>query len=136
MTSEQKDLASQQKDMKRQLIAVVLADDVNTGSCIDMLQGHLTGQLSSALVEALIQEFKNYNDDVEKLMKLLNDKIDSDIMLINNLGIYKDGVQGNKNYVLGAGYEMSTLATCQHYIIMMILDRNIILKKNPGNLRK
>ena len=35
--------------MTRRHIAVVLADDVNTGSCKDMLQGYLTGQLSSAL---------------------------------------------------------------------------------------
>ena len=51
-----------------------------------MLQGYLTGQLSSALgayqVEALRREFKSYTDEVEKSMKLLNDKIDSDIMLI------------------------------------------------------
>ena len=86
LASQHKVLASQHKDMTRRHIAVVLADDVNTWSCKDMLQGYLTGQVLSVFgayqVEALIQEFKSYTDDVEKSMKLLNDKIDSDIMLI------------------------------------------------------
>ena len=68
------------------LIAAALADDVNTGSCKDMLQGYLTGQLSSALgayqVEALRREFKSFTDVIEKSMKLFKDKIYADMKAI------------------------------------------------------
>ena len=57
--------------------------DVNTGNCKDMLQGYLTGQLSSALgayqVEALRREFKSFTDVIEKSIKLFKDKIDTDL---------------------------------------------------------
>ena len=100
-------------------------------------------------------------------MKLFKDKINSDIMLVKiqdsaiknicflntrsflffcsfliRLGIYKDGVQGNKNYVLEVGYEMSTLSGYMSTLynhdvpLAVCLVRNNILKKNPGNLRK
>ena len=96
-------------------------------------------------------------------MKLFKDIIYSDIMLVKiqdsgiflntrsflflcsfliRLGIYKDGVQGNKNYVLGVWYEMSTLSgymcTLNNHDdpLAVCLVRNVILKKNPGNLRK
>ena len=60
--------------------------DVNTGSCKDMLQGYLTGQLSSALgayqVEALRREFKSFTDVMEKSMKMFKDKIDNDMKAV------------------------------------------------------
>ncbi|XP_078329472.1 uncharacterized protein LOC144624078 [Crassostrea virginica] len=137
--------------------------DVNTGSCKDMLQGYLTGQLSSALgayqVEALKREFKSFTDVMEKSMKMFKDQIDNDMKAVKDAGnssvvytrwgkktcpsnaelvfsgytggsshlhtgaavdplclprdpewaIYRDGVEGNKNYVYGAEYQTSTL---------------------------
>ena len=57
--------------------------EVNTGSCKDMLQGYLTGQLSSALgtyqVEALRREFKSFTDVTEKAMKMFKEEIDADM---------------------------------------------------------
>ena len=57
--------------------------DVNTGSCKDMLQGYLTGQLSSALgayqVEALRREFKSFTDVMEKSMKVFKEQINNDM---------------------------------------------------------
>ncbi|XP_062576176.1 uncharacterized protein LOC134238063 [Saccostrea cucullata] len=47
--------------------------ETQTGSCKDMLQGYLTGQLSSALganqVEALRREFKSFTEDFMKKFK-------------------------------------------------------------------
>ena len=60
--------------------------DVNTESCKDMLQGYLTGQLSSALgayqVEALRREFKSFTDVIENSMKMIKEKIDTDMKTI------------------------------------------------------
>ena len=60
--------------------------DVNTGSCKDMLQGYLTGQLSSYLgayqVEALRREFKSFTDVMENSMKLFKDKINTDLKAV------------------------------------------------------
>ena len=60
--------------------------EVNTGNCKDMLQGYLTGQLSSALgayqVEALRREFKSFTDVMEKSMKLFKEKINTDLKAV------------------------------------------------------
>ena len=60
--------------------------EVNTGSCKDMLQGYLTGQLSSALgayqVEALKREFKSFTDVMENSMKMFKDQIDNDMKAV------------------------------------------------------
>ena len=60
--------------------------NVNTKSCKDMLQGYLTGQLSSALgayqVEALRREFKSFTDVIENSMKMFKEKIDTDMKTI------------------------------------------------------
>ncbi|XP_078310678.1 uncharacterized protein LOC144618480 [Crassostrea virginica] len=62
--------------------------EVNTGSCKDMLQGYLTGQLSSALgayqVEALRREFKSFTDVIEKSMKDFKKKIYADRELVKD----------------------------------------------------
>ena len=59
--------------------------ETNTGSCKDMLQGYLTGQLSSALgtyqVEALRREFKSFTDIMEKSMKTLKEEVQADIKI-------------------------------------------------------
>ena len=60
--------------------------EVNTGSCKDMLQGYLTGQLSSALgafqVEALKREFKSFTDVMEKSFDLFKNKIGTDMKTV------------------------------------------------------
>ncbi|XP_034330867.1 uncharacterized protein [Magallana gigas] len=65
------------------LLVVVTQAETNTGSCKDMLQGYLTGQLSSALgayqVEALRREFKTFTDVVEKSMTEFKEKIESKV---------------------------------------------------------
>ena len=64
------------------MLTTVLADG-NTGSCKDMLQGYLTGQLSSALgvyqVEALRREFKSFTDVIENSIKMFKEKINTDM---------------------------------------------------------
>ena len=59
--------------------------EANTGSCKDMLQGYLTGQLSSALgtyqVEALRRELKSFTDILVKSMKTLKEEIQADIKI-------------------------------------------------------
>ncbi|XP_062603270.1 short-chain collagen C4-like [Saccostrea cucullata] len=68
--------------------------DAQTGSCKDLLQGYLTGQLSSALgvyqVEALRREFKSFTDIIEKSMKKFKEEV--------NASMQDDG-RGNKNIV-------------------------------------
>ena len=60
--------------------------DVKSGSCKDMLQRYLTGQLSSALgayqVEALKREFKSFTNVIEKSMQRFKDKIDTDMKAV------------------------------------------------------
>ena len=60
--------------------------DVITGSCKDMLQGYLSGQLSSALgayqVEALRREFKSFTDVMEKSLELFKNEIGTDIKTV------------------------------------------------------
>lgn len=54
-----------------------------TGSCKDMLQGYLTGQLSSALgayqVEALRREFKSFTNVIEKTIKELKENVETEV---------------------------------------------------------
>lgn len=55
----------------------------NAESCKNMLQGYLTGQLSSALgayqVDALRREFKSFTDVVEKSIKELRENMNSTV---------------------------------------------------------
>lgn len=64
------------------LLVVVTQAETNTGSCKEMLQGYLTGQLSSALgtyqVEALRKEFKSFTDVIEKSMRELKENMKSE----------------------------------------------------------
>eukprot|EP00105_Crassostrea_gigas_P005350 XP_011418913.1 PREDICTED: short-chain collagen C4 isoform X2 [Crassostrea gigas] len=64
------------------LVAATLAE-TNTGSCKDMLQGYMTGQLSSALgayqVEALRREFKSFSDVIEKSINEFKENIKSEV---------------------------------------------------------
>lgn len=66
------------QEMKLILFLVIFAvaqSEENSGSCKDVLQGYLTGQLSSALgayqVEALRREFKSFTDVMEKSIRNL-----------------------------------------------------------------
>lgn len=65
------------------LLVAVTQAETNTGSCKDMLQGYLTGQLSSSLgayqVEALRREFKSFTDVIEKSMKEFKEHIKSEV---------------------------------------------------------
>ena len=66
--------------------------ETSTGNCKDMLQGYLTGQLTSALgayqVEALRREFKSFTDVIEQSMKKFKEKVIDDLERSqgNNLG--------------------------------------------------
>lgn len=64
------------------LLVVVTQAETNTGSCKEMLQGYLTGQLSSALgayqVEALRREFKSFTDVIEKSIRELQENMKSE----------------------------------------------------------
>ncbi|XP_062575547.1 uncharacterized protein LOC134237474 [Saccostrea cucullata] len=57
--------------------------ETQTGSCKDMLQGYLTGQLSSALgayqVESLRREFKSFTDVIEESMKKFKEAVNASI---------------------------------------------------------
>lgn len=57
--------------------------ETSNGSCKDMLQGYLTGQLSSALgiyqIEALRREFKSFTDVSEKAMKTFKEEVNADM---------------------------------------------------------
>ncbi|XP_065928358.1 uncharacterized protein [Magallana gigas] len=65
------------------LLVALTQAETNTGSCKDMLQGYLTGQLSSSLgayqVEALRREFKSFTDVIEKSMMEFKEHIKSEV---------------------------------------------------------
>uniref|UniRef100_K1QIL0 Short-chain collagen C4 n=1 Tax=Magallana gigas TaxID=29159 RepID=K1QIL0_MAGGI len=110
--------------------------DTTTGSCKDMLQGYLTGQLSSALgayqVEALRREFKSFTKNVEESMKIFKEKTEADIQKMQGYvggsshdhkgaavdplclprdpewGIYSDVSDSLRAFVFGTEYETST----------------------------
>lgn len=72
------------QEMKLILFLVIFAvaqSEENNGSCKDVLQGYLTGQLSSALgayqVEALRREFKSFTDVMEKSMKKFKENVET-----------------------------------------------------------
>ena len=71
------------------MIFAEIRAETNTGNCKDMLQGYLTGQLSSALgayqVEALRREFKSFTEVIEKSIKELKENVKKDI---NSKGNY------------------------------------------------
>lgn len=65
------------------ILFVTAHAETNTGNCKDMLQGYLTGQLSTSLgifqVEALRREFKSFTDVIEKSMESFKQKITTDM---------------------------------------------------------
>ncbi|XP_052704573.1 uncharacterized protein LOC128180490 [Crassostrea angulata] len=65
------------------LLVAATQVETNTGSCKDMLQGYLSGQLSSALgayeVKALRREFKSFTDVIEKSMKKFKKTVKSEV---------------------------------------------------------
>lgn len=60
----------------------------NNGNCKEMLQGYLTGQLSSALgvyqVEALRREFKGFTEVIEKSMKAFERNVETKLNKIQS----------------------------------------------------
>lgn len=65
------------------LLVALTQAETNTGGCKDMLQGYLTGQLSSTIgayqVEALRRKFKSFTDVMEKSMKEFKENIKSEV---------------------------------------------------------
>ena len=63
---------------------VIVETESQNRSCKDMLQGYLTGQLTSALghyqVEALKREFKSFTDVIKKAIKVFPEKVGVDLM--------------------------------------------------------
>lgn len=63
--------------------------ETNTGSCKDMLQGYLTGQLSSGLgtyqVEVLRREFKSFTEQVEESIRVFKETVNSDIQKMRGI---------------------------------------------------
>ncbi|XP_062572292.1 short-chain collagen C4-like [Saccostrea cucullata] len=53
-------------------------DETQTGSCKDVLQGYLTGQLSYQ-VESLRREFKSFTDIIEESMKKFKEAVNASI---------------------------------------------------------
>ena len=66
------------------MIFAEIRAETNTGNCKDMLQGYLTGQLSSAL-GAYRREFKSFTGVIEKSIKELKENVKKDI---NSKGKY------------------------------------------------
>lgn len=68
---------------------VIVYAETNKESCNDMLQGYLTGQLSSALgayqVEALKQEFASFSIEVKKSIKEVKETQETDKKWIQGL---------------------------------------------------
>lgn len=64
------------------LVSVTRAETY-TESCKDILQGYLTGELTSTLgayqVEALRREFKSFTDIIEKSMNEFKENIKSEV---------------------------------------------------------
>lgn len=60
--------------------------ETNKGSCKEMLQGYLTGHLSSALgtyqIEALKREFKSFADQIENSVKAIKERSEIDTQKI------------------------------------------------------
>lgn len=61
----------------------------DNGNCKEILQGYLTGQLSSALgayqVEALRREFKSFTEGMEKSMKELEQNVEKKLNNIKSI---------------------------------------------------
>lgn len=68
------------------VFCVVVYAETNKESCKDLLQGYLTGKLSSALgryqVKALRRDFESFSNDVRKALKEVKEKQVTDIKTI------------------------------------------------------
>nr|XP_034318265.1 short-chain collagen C4-like [Crassostrea gigas] len=71
------------------VFCVVVYVETNKESCKDLLQGYLTGQLSSALgryqVKALRRDFESFSNDVKKALKEVKEKQVADIKMIQEI---------------------------------------------------
>lgn len=63
--------------------------ETNTESCKDIIQGYLTGQLSSGLgtyqVEVLRREFKSFTEHVEESIRVFKETVKSDIQKMRGI---------------------------------------------------
>ena len=73
------------------MIVAATQAETNTEQCKEMLQGYLTGQLSSALgayqVEALRREFKGFTDVIEKSMREFKENVETKLRTIKGMSI-------------------------------------------------
>lgn len=80
------------------MLSVVVSADTSKESCKDMLQGYLTGQLSSALgyqVEALRREFESFSIEVKKALKEVKEKQVADMQMIQGRIQIQDEIMYN-----------------------------------------
>lgn len=87
------------------MLAISLAGaETNTETCKGMLQGYLTGQLSSGLgtyqVEVLRREFKSFTEHVEESMR-----------------VFKETVKSDKQKMRGIMCPLLRIIICKHMII-------------------
>lgn len=68
------------------IFALEVRAETGNGSCKDMMQAYLTGQLSSSLgayqVEALKREFKSFADQIENSVKAIKERSEIDTQKI------------------------------------------------------
>eukprot|EP00105_Crassostrea_gigas_P043637 XP_019927785.1 PREDICTED: uncharacterized protein LOC109620241 [Crassostrea gigas] len=106
----------------------------NNGNCKEMLQGYLTGQLSSALgayqVEALRREFISFTDDIEKSMIELKQNVVTKLENIkntaNNSVVYTRW--GRKNCPTSAALVLSDLILIDKNRVPSILKQTYIFR--------
>lgn len=78
------------------LIVAATKTETTTGHCKEMLQGYLTGQLSSALgayqVEALRREFKGFTDVIDKSIRDFKENIETKLRNTKGMSNKKYGI--------------------------------------------
>nr|XP_034330210.1 uncharacterized protein LOC105340293 isoform X3 [Crassostrea gigas] len=117
--------------------------ETTTESCKDMLQGYLTGQLSSALgayqVEALKREFKSFTEVIEKSMREFKENIEQKLKdtkyKSNSSAVYTRW--GRKNCLSSAELVLSGYVGGSHFTHTGAAVDALCLPRNPewGNYR-
>nr|XP_034330218.1 short-chain collagen C4 [Crassostrea gigas] len=125
------------------LIFAVVQSEEKNGSCKDMLQGYLTGQLSSALgvyqVEALRREFKSFTGVIEKSMKAFEKNVETKLRNVKNTSngsaVYTRW--GKKSCPKSAELVLSGYVGGSHYTHTGAAVDALYLPRNPewGNYR-
>uniref|UniRef100_A0A8W8IG06 Short-chain collagen C4-like n=1 Tax=Magallana gigas TaxID=29159 RepID=A0A8W8IG06_MAGGI len=137
------DIATMMNFMLFVLIFAVVQSEEKNGSCKDMLQGYLTGQLSSALgvyqVEALRREFKSFTGVIEKSMKAFEKNVETKLRNVKNTSngsaVYTRW--GKKSCPKSAELVLSGYVGGSHYTHTGAAVDALYLPRNPewGNYR-